>query len=105
MPFLNYGSNLPLAMLGQAQAPSSPRMQPLDLGQLGLGSVPEWQTLIPDQSTDPYKNKRFNYAGPEISPVPGQDNYSGSVVDPNDPMLLQMWQNLFGRQIGGRGNL
>jgi hypothetical protein len=97
MPFPNYGSPS-LALLGQQQQkPPAPQM---DLSQLGLGSVPEWQTLMPNRQTDMYNNNRFDYALPELKP-PASNGAGITLADPNYQMQQQIWQNLYGRQIGG----
>lgn len=103
MPFSNYGSNLSLAMLGQGQTPPSAAPQ-TDLRQLGLGSVPEWRMLVPNRMTDMYNNNRFDYALPELRP--SAENGAGiTIADPNSQMQQQIWQNLYGRQIGRAGHL
>jgi hypothetical protein len=96
-----YGLNSPLSSLGQPQQPTAPQQ---NLAPLGLGSVPEWQTLLPNRNTDMYNNNRFNYMLPELRPSP--NNGAGiTIADPNYQMQQQIWQNIYGRQIGGGGNL
>jgi hypothetical protein len=59
-------------------------------------SSPEWQW-------QPNPNTKGNvYNMPEMQP---SGNYPPMRVDPNDTMALSVWQNIYGRQIGGGGNL